>query len=140
MARKLLLAAALAFVLSPFTASATSPYDDELRQLSGELRALMLRADQPTAKSDLKRAELHFVLLDLSKRLHRLQEEAMEANSVLVQSGQPIDRGLTFAAAVADTLDLAQAHTVAYLQTRDKAFHTAAATAAQSARQLLAAQ
>ena len=138
--RKLFFAAALALALFPLSASAASPYDDELRQLSGELRALMLRADQPAARSGQTQLELYERLFDLSKRLHRLQEEAMGANNELAQSGQPRDRGLTFAAAVADTLDLAQSHTASYLETRDKAFHTAAASAAQSARQLLAAQ
>ena len=128
------------FASIPIPASAGSPYDDDLRQLSGELRALMMRVEKRPTLDAQKRYDLGVSLFELQKRLNRLQEEAMSANIELQRSGQPKNRGLIYAASVADTLNLARAHTDAFLETGDKSFSTAAATTARIARDLMAAQ
>jgi hypothetical protein len=130
----------LILVFTSASTFAASPYDDELLQLSGQVRSLMLRADRDTGQNPVTRQQLYEQLLQVSKRLHRLQEEAMATNNALQQSGQTTDRGLTFASCIAQTLDLAQSDTAAYLDTHDKSFQAAASRAADSAQALMAAQ
>ncbi|MHB1284798.1 MAG: hypothetical protein ACYCZI_13125 [Metallibacterium scheffleri] len=130
----------MVIILSSAPAFAGSPYDNELLRLSGQVRSLMLRADRDTGRNPATRQQLYEELLQVSKRLHRLQEEAMATNNALQQSGQAPDRGLTFASCIAQTLDLAQSDTAAYLDTHDKSFQVAASGAANSALALMAAQ
>lgn len=134
-----ILIAALCVCL-PVSSVAASPYDGDLARLSGELQALMFRADQPAANDPRVRLELQEKLVGISKQLHRIAEQAMQVNLDLEQSGQLRKASLTFAAQIAETLDLAQSDTSAYLDTRATIFRTAAATAAQSARELVAAE
>lgn len=127
-------------VCAPAYAQGISQYDSDLTRLSGELRALMVRADQPAARSPSVRRELYQQLLTLQKRLDRLQEEAARANVDIQAAGHPPDPGLTYAAQIAETLNLAQSDTGAYLDTHDEVFHRAAEAATRSARRLMAAQ
>ncbi len=124
----------------PSPAFAESPYDDDLRHLAGELRALMLHAEKRPSLDARERYDLGGSLFELQKKLNRLQEEAGSANLALQRSGLPKSRELIFAASIAETLNLARAHTDAYLDTGDKAFSLAAANSARLARDLMAAQ
>nr|WP_019364962.1 hypothetical protein [Pseudomonas luteola] len=64
----------------------------------------------------------------------------MGTDLALQQSGSAPSRELTYAAAIAKSLDLAQDLTARYVETREKAFSVAAAAAAKTARDLQAAQ
>lgn len=119
-------------------ALAQSSYDDELSQLSATLRALMVRAEQVQPKDHSNRIAIQQELFDLSKKLHRLEEESMGANLKLQQKSGAADRHLLVAAAVAKTLDLAQSLTGHFLETRDRVFMSSAVTVAQTARTIQA--
>lgn len=140
MLHRLTLTFALIVAMLPMPAFAESLYDEDLRHLSGELRALMLQAGKRSTLGPQQRYDLGGSLFELQKKLNRLQEEAMSANLALQSSGQPRSRDLVFAASIADSLNLARAHTNAYLDTGDKAFSLAASNAARLARDLMASQ
>jgi hypothetical protein len=136
-ARKLL--CTLLFVLY-VPAMAQSSYDAELSQLSAGLRALMTRAERNQPMDVSGRAEIQRDLFELSKALHRLEEEAMGANLELQRKGGSPDRQILLSAAVAKALDLAQSLTSYYLDIQEKALWVSAVSAAQSARSLQAAR
>lgn len=140
MVRTKFLAVVVLLVAFVSPVSAKSVYDLELSQLGGEVRALMMRTDQVGPHISQERVDIEEALFELSKNLHRLSEEAASANLALLTQGHKEDRGLTYAAAIADTLDLALRHTRTYLYTRDRAFKVAASAAMQSSRALSAAQ
>ncbi|MEJ1958176.1 MAG: hypothetical protein WDM70_00880 [Nitrosomonadales bacterium] len=127
-------------LLVSVSAQAQSLYDEELSQFSGTLRSLMVRAERIQPKDDSGKNSIKTELFELSKKLHRLGEEASAADFELVKSGNPSDRQLLLTASICQALDLAQALTVNYLDTRDKIFWSTAVQAAQSARNMQAKQ
>jgi len=127
---------ALALVLASLPAVAQ--YDEELSQYSASLRVLMIQAERLRPQDSASRAAIQSELFELSKKLHRLEEEALRANTELQRRGNAPDRKLLLAAAISKSLDLAQSLIGFYLDTHDKAFWVSASQAAQSARQLLA--
>jgi hypothetical protein len=124
------------WMLANGSVQAQSMYDEELSQLSGILRSLMVRTEKNHPTNEVGRYVIQVELLELSKKLHRLEEEAMRANVEL----QNNDRQLLLAASISKTLDLAQSLTGHYLVTRDNIFWSSAVGAAQSARTMQAAQ
>jgi hypothetical protein len=122
------------------TALAQGLYDQEVSELSGMLRALMVRAEKAHRPDLATRLQIQSELLELSKKLHRLEEEALGANVALLGSGRSPDRQLLLAAAICKSLDLAQSLTAHFLDTGDKVFWSVAVQAAQSARNLQAKQ
>lgn len=133
-----ILLASLAFTSGPVFSQ--SMYDEELSQLSGSLRALMVRAKRTHPGDEAGRVAIQQELFELSKKLHRLGEEALAANVELEQKGNAPDRQLLLAASISQALDLAESLVSYYLDTGDKVFWSSAVDAAQSARTLLAAQ
>ena len=122
----------------PFSAIASSPYDQELSKLAGEVRSLMIRADRLSSADKSGKVELFEMSYEISKKLHRLEEEADAANIALQQAGKAPDRGLSYAAATADALDLARKLTSAQLVTGDRNFGKSAMEAARLARTIMA--
>lgn len=137
--RKTHLALILVFFVS-LTAQAGSLYDEETSQLAGTLRSLMVRAERIQQKDESGKLTLQEELFDLSKKLNRLEEEALAANIELLKRGNPPDRQLLLAASICKALNLAQELTANYLDTRDKIFWSTAVQAAQSARNMQARQ
>jgi len=123
-------------------AMAQSTYDEELSQMSGSLRALMVRAERVRPSDVEARGAIQDELIELSTRLHRLQEEAMLANNELRRRrlDNASDRQLLLSASIAKALDLAQLLTFYYLDTGDKIFWSSALAAAQTARTMQAAR
>lgn len=119
-------------------ALAQSSYDEELSQLSGTLRALMVRAERVQPKDHASRTTIQHELFDLSIKLHQLEEESMSANLELQRKSGAPDRQLLVAASIAKTLDLAQSLTGYFLDTRDKVFMSSPFTVAQTARTIQA--
>ena len=117
-----------------------SGYDEELGQLSGELRSLLVRVERLDPHLTAMRIELQEQLFDLSKRLHRLEEEASAANLQLMRQGSPPDKKLILASAIAKALDLSQSLAGSYIDTRMPVFWSQALAAAQTARTLQTAQ
>ena len=118
----------------------SSSYDEELSTLSANLRALMTRAERLPSRDVSGRVAVQKDLFELSKRLHRLEEEAMGANVELQRRGNAPDRQLLLSASISKALDLAQSLTSYYLDTGDKVFWSSALAAAQQARSLQAAR
>ena len=137
--RKTHLALILVFFVS-LTAQAGSLYDEETSQLAGTLRSLMVRAERIQQKDESGKLTLQEELFDLSKKLNRLEEEALAANIELLKRGNPPDRQLLLAASICKALNLAQELTANYLDTRDKIFWSTAVQAAQPARNMQARQ
>jgi len=137
---RITLIVALSICALPATAVGASIYDEDLSAHAGELRALMVQAEQHQRLDAQRIIALESSLFELQKKLNRLAEEASSANLALRQSGQPTNRDLVFAAAIAEALNLARAHTQAYLDTNDEAFRSSAVSAARLARDLMAAQ
>ena len=123
-------------LLMSITAQAQSLYDEETSQLAGTLRSLMVRAERIQQKDESGRYAIQEELFELSKKLHRLEEEASSANVELLKRGNPPDRQLLLTASICKALDLAQEMTANYLDTRDKIFWSTAVQAAQSARSM----
>lgn len=117
-----------------------SMYDEELSELSGTLRALMVRTERTHPNDEAGSLAIQQELFELSKKLHRLGEEAAGANVELIRKGNAPNRQLLFAASISETLDLAASLASNYLDTRDKVFWSSAVDAAKSARTLQAAQ
>ena len=132
--------ALLVFLIIGVSAQAQSLYDQDLSQLSGLLRSLMVRAERVQPKDKAGQLAIQKELFRLSKKLHRLEEEALGANFELVRKGNAPDRNLLLAASIANTLDSAQSLTSHYLDTRDKIFLAFALQAAKSARNMQANQ
>lgn len=128
----------LAFTAGP--ALSQSMYDEELSQLSGTLRALMVRAERTRPGDESGRLAIQQELFELSKKLHRLEEEAAATNIELLRKGNSPDRQLLLAASISKSLDLAVSLVSNYLDTRDKVFWSSAVGAAQTARTMQAAQ
>lgn len=130
----------IASSLANHTAQAGSLYDEEISQLAGTLRSLMVRAERIQPKDESGKFTIQEELFELSKKLHRLEEEASAANVELLKRGNKPDRQLLLAASVCKALDLANAMTANWLDTRDKIFWSTAIQAAQSARNMQAKQ
>jgi hypothetical protein len=81
-------------LLAMFEAPAVAQlsYDQELTELSGSLRALMVRAERVQARDPAIKLAVQQELFELSKRLHRLEEEAMAANTELLRTTNVHDR------------------------------------------------
>lgn len=127
-------------VFTSGSAFSQSMYDEELSQLSGTLRALMVRAERNRPSDETGHLAIQKELFELSKKLHRLEEEAMATNAELLRKGNPPDRQLLLAASISKTLDLAVSLVSNYLDTRGTVFWSSAVGAAQPARTLQAAQ
>jgi hypothetical protein len=134
----IILLASLVFTAGPVFSQST--YDEELSQLSGTLRALMVRAERTRSGDETGRLAIQQELFELSKKLHRLEEEAGAANVELLRRGNSPDRPLLLASSISKTLDLAASLVGNYLDTRDKVFWASAVSASQSARTMQAAQ
>ncbi len=130
----------IASSLANHTAQAGSLYDEEISQLAGTLRSLMVRTERIQPKDESGKFTIQEELFELSKKLHRLEEEASAANVELSKRGNKPDRQLLLAASICQALDLANAMTANYLDTRDKIFWSTAVQAAQSARNMQAKQ
>ncbi len=120
-------------------ALAASMYDEDLSQLSGEVRALMVRAERSQPRDSAANLEIRKELYALSTKLHRIEEEAAGADIELQRKGDSPNRQLLLAAAISKALYLAVSSTDYFLDTRDKVFWATAVTSMQSARTLLAA-
>jgi hypothetical protein len=118
----------------------TSSHDEELAKLSAALRALLIRVEALAPRDAAGRVLLQQELFELSKRLHRLEEEAAGADLQLRQAGHPPNRQLLLSASISKSLDLAQSLTGHFLDTGDKIFWSTALAAAESARSLQAAR
>ncbi len=130
----------VSLVFTSGTAFSQSMYDEELAQLSSTLRALMVRAERNRPSDETGRLAIQKELFELSKKLHRLEEEALATNVELLRKGNPPDRQLLLTASISKTLDLVASLVSNYLDTRDKVFWSSAVGAAQSARTMQAAQ
>jgi hypothetical protein len=133
--------ATLIFVLACDPSMAqTSSYDEELAKLSAKLRALLVQVEGLSPGDAAGRRSMQRELFDLSKRLHRLEEEALDADLQLRQAGRLPNRQLLLSASISKSLDLAQSLTSHFLDTGDKIFWSSALAAAESARSLQAAR
>ncbi len=61
-------------------------------------------------------------LLEATKSLHRISEEAQSTNLSFLERGQPIDQSLNYADAISRTLDLSGVMLDSYIQTGDENF------------------
>jgi len=127
------------FLINP-TLHAGSLYDVETTQLAGTLRSLMVRAERINPKDESGMLTIQVELFELSKKLHRLEEEASTTDLTLQKRGSPPDRQLLLAASICKLLDLASAMTANYLNTQDKIFWSTAVQAAQTAKSMQAKQ
>jgi hypothetical protein len=118
----------------------SASYDEELTELSANLRALMVRTQDLSPRDAPGRVALQAELFALSKRLHRLEEEAIGADQELRRAGRAPDRPLLLAASISKALDLARSLTGCYIDTGEKVFWSSALAAAQTARSLQAAR
>src|SRR5215831_5737146 len=75
-------------------AMAQSLYDEELLQLSGTLRSLMVRAEKNRTNEEADRLVIQGELIELSKKLHRLEEEASKTDLELLRKGSAPNRQL----------------------------------------------
>lgn len=128
----------LSFLVLSAPGLAEDIYDSDLTELSGTLRALMVRSEHAKQIEPSTRLKIQSELFDLSKKLHRLQEEASGADVDLMRSGRNPNRQLQITAAVCQSLDLAATLTASYLDTFDNTFWLAAVQAALIARNLQA--
>lgn len=122
------------------SAHAQSMYDEDLLDLSARLRSVMVDIEQNLPARQINVSKMQSDLLILSKRLHRLQEEAMKADAVARAAGRPPNRQLAFAVAVSEQLDASQMMLSLFLDTKDKSLWEAAINSAKSARDLMASQ
>jgi hypothetical protein len=120
------------------TALARGIYDDEVSELAGTLRGLMIRAEKTRMPDSNTYMNIKNDLFELTKKLHRLSEEALTANLKLMETGRKPDRYLLLTVAMCEYLSLADFLTSSYLDTGDKVFWNAAVQAAKSARELQA--
>jgi hypothetical protein len=134
------LAVCLVLVATPSLAQPTNLYEDDLTQLSGELRGVMVRVSQMSPPQRRGAYNIRKELLTISKKLHRIEEEAMSADLELGKQGQNPNRDLAYAAAVSEQLDTAGTMVSHYLDVGDVSFWTAAQASAKSARELTAAR
>jgi len=136
--KNLIKVGALFFLFNSSIAFAVSPYDDDLRAMSGELRVMIMQAEK--LKSSQEANALAANLFDLSKRLHRLEEEAGSADAALGQQGKPSDKGLEFAQAISKSLDLSQRLLTSYVYTLEPKFLYLSKKQATFPREILASQ
>ncbi|MGK9173220.1 hypothetical protein KXR87_08305 [Yokenella regensburgei] len=129
---------ALLFIFNSSLVFAVSPYDDDLRAMSGDLRAMIMQAEK--IKNSQEANNLANNLFELSKRLHRLEEEAGSANNYLAQQGKPSDKGLEFAQNISKSLDLSQRLLTSYMYTMDQKFLNLSKKQATFSREMLASQ
>lgn len=120
-------------------APAQSAYEDELREHGSTLRSLMIQGEKLRAGTP-EAAEVLEKLFELSKRLHRLEEEAYATAVKVQQSTGKAEAALYRVVAVAKAMDLAQQLTGFYMETRDRVMLAEANRAAQSARTMMAAR
>lgn len=120
-------------------AQAQAMYADDLLQLSGVLRSLMVRAERLPASDREGAFAVRSEALEVQTKLYRISEEAASANLALAKTGNSSDRHLLLVVATAESLALAKNLTISYLDTRDKVFWTTAQSAAATARNLQAA-
>ena len=118
----------------------TSAYQDDLSELSSRLRATFVRAEGIRPSDFEKRNAIQHDLFEISKRLHRLEEEAGGANLSLLKSGAEGDSNLSIAGGTAKALDLAQSMLSSYLDTNNKIFWSTGLEVMKLSRDLQAAQ
>nr|WP_222124872.1 hypothetical protein [Variovorax boronicumulans] len=112
-------------------------YDEELTQLAAALRSMHIRAERARLADSEVRFQIKSELFEVSKRLHRLEEEALATDFELQKRGDLPEKKLILAAGVAKALDFSRSMIDSYLETNDKAFLTAASQASVIARSLL---
>lgn len=128
----------LFFAFNSSLALAVSPYDDDLRSMSGELRVMIMQAEKLNSSQEANALAAN--LFDLSKRLHRLEEEAGSANTALGRQGQPSNKGLEYAQIISKSLDLSQRLLTSYLYTLEPKFLKLSKKQATFSREILASQ
>ena len=133
---------AVLLLLSALSSSAADRgmYDEEISKHLATLRSLMIRAQKVKPKDEVQSFAIRQGLFELSKALHRLEEEALSTNLELMKQGNPSDRQLLLVSSISKTADLAQVLTSNYVETRDKVFWSSASTAADLARSMLTAE
>lgn len=133
-----LLVATATFWAAWTVAEAQSVYTADLTEAAGTLRAIMVRIDQMPADQRTSAVAVRVDLLELEKRLHRINEEAARADLALIKQGAPHSRQLAYVGAVSDELDLARSMMNKFLDTRDPVFWTAGLQEATAAREMMA--
>ena len=130
---------ALASILCALPVQAQSVYDEDLSQLSASVRAVQIRIERSKSSDIAGGVVLKTELFELSKKLHRLEEEAVGTDLEMQKQGNPPDPKLLLAASVAKALDLSQSLAGYYLETRENIFLVSSKQASQAARKLLSA-
>lgn len=138
---KIYAVSAIALVTILFTqlSIAQGAYEDELREHGSTLRSLMFQGEKLRPESQ-EAAEVIAKLFELSKRLHRLEEEAYSTAIKVQQSTGRAEPVLYRVVAIAKAMDMAQQLTAFYVKTRDRVMLVEANRIAQSARTLLEAK
>lgn len=81
----------LVFIVSSLLSlgvQARALYDEETSQFAGTLRSLMVRAERVQPRDVNGVLSIQEELFELSKKLHRLEEEALTANLELFKRGE----------------------------------------------------
>jgi hypothetical protein len=129
---------AIALAGAPIPQSMSNLYGSDLSDASAELQSMIVEASRLTPLQRLHAGDLLQRMLQLSKRLHRIDENAEQANLDLDKRGEPRSKELEYAAAISNQLDTAQDMLSHYIGTGDQHFWNAAVASTKIARQLMA--
>ncbi|WP_152692899.1 hypothetical protein [Serratia marcescens] len=110
----------IALLFASFSTMSASPYDKELLMISGKIRSLTMYVERGNNRSLM--LPVRKELLEATKSLHRISEEAQSTNLSFLERGQPIDQSLNYADAISRTLDLSGVMLDSYIQTGDENF------------------
>ncbi|HHR6459151.1 TPA: hypothetical protein ACS78F_000523 [Providencia alcalifaciens] len=131
----------LPFLIVSFSSGAFSSgnyYDKELAGMASELKVMIINSDRNISYPES--VEMRKSILNLSKRLHRLQEEAMMASISIVDSGNPYPDELEYAQNLSKSIDLSADLLGSYLRTGNKKFLNLSKKQSEFSRAILADQ
>ena len=111
-------------------------YSDDLLQLSGSLRAIMIRSERVSMSDRPSLLLIREETLELQGKLYRIAEEALSTNLELMRSGNAPDRHLLLVISTSESLQLARTLTLSYLDTREKLFWVSALAAVKMSSNL----
>ena len=134
------IAIAIALAGAPTQSGRSQLYDADLSDASAQLQSMIVEASRLTPTQRQNAGEFLLRLLGLSKRLHRIEENASAAEADLIRRGNAPSNELEYATAISNQLDTAQDMLVRYIDTGDRNFWDAAVASAQIARGLMADQ
>ncbi|WP_342601460.1 hypothetical protein AAFQ97_10165 [Proteus terrae] len=113
-------------------------YDKELSHMASELKVMIINADKNISHHDS--VKMRGDLLNLSKKLHRLEEEAMMVSISIANKGNPFPIELEYAQTISKSIDLSADLLGAYLRTGNKKFLDLSKEQSEFSRAIMADQ